>query len=60
MSGGYGVSQVSVSMPAPGMHTKKPFQRGMTPSSEIFNEPELSDDLYVLQVHTYYVIQNTL
>ena len=40
------------SMKPPLMGTKKRFQRGVTPSLELFHDPELLDDIYVLQAHT--------
>ena len=34
------------------MRTKKVFQRRVTPSSELFHDPKLLHDIYVVQAHT--------
>ena len=34
------------------MRTKMLFQRGVKPSAELFNEPDLPNNIYVLQPHT--------
>ena len=40
------------SVKPPVMRTKKLLHRGVKPSAESFNEPELPDNIYVLQAHT--------